>query len=107
MFPDLTYFTPEGDPADASAAGVIVYGLSYCEHCAEGKKLLQSMGVPFVTTNLDTLDPDTRRPALHKLRTIYGRRVLYPVLEVDGTLTFGYDLETWRKAVAPLLERVL
>ena len=107
MFAALTYLSPDGEPADPARAHVIVYGLTYCSHCAQARELLKSLGVPFVMTYLDTLDPETRRPALHQLRTIYGRRVIYPVLEVDGELTFGYDPEVWRNAVTPLLEKVV
>jgi glutaredoxin len=84
---------------------VYLYGLSFCESCREGRRLLEELGLAFRMTHLDQLEPDVRRPVLHELRAMYGKSVLYPVLEVDGEFTFGFEREAWTRALAPVLNR--
>lgn len=78
---------------------VVMYGLSFCGHCEEGKAFLSSLGVGFRYASLDTLEAPLRRPVLKALRDRYGRPVLYPVLEVDGEFTFGFEPDAWRAAL--------
>ncbi|MFW5688681.1 MAG: glutaredoxin family protein, partial [Spirochaetota bacterium] len=89
MYSSIPYTYPEGAPDDRPV-DVYFYGLSFCDHCAEGRSLLEKLGVPFAMTYLDQLDPGVRRPVLQAFRKLHGERVLFPVLEVDGEFTFGY-----------------
>ncbi|HKJ86072.1 MAG TPA: glutaredoxin [Spirochaetia bacterium] len=94
MFSTIPYEYSRGDPEQASS-DIYLYGLSFCDHCAEARTLLEELDVPFSMTYLDTLEPDVRRPVLRKFREMYGKSVIYPVLEVDGEFTFGYSREKW------------
>ncbi|MFW6312960.1 MAG: glutaredoxin family protein [Spirochaetota bacterium] len=94
MFSTIPYEQSRGDPEHASNE-IYLYGLSFCEHCAEGRALLEELGVPFAMTYLDRLEPDVRRPVLRKFREIYGKSVIYPVLEIAGEFTFGYSRDKW------------
>lgn len=86
-------------PAGATESDVILYGLSTCSHCAQGRATLDELGVPYRWTYLDLLEPSVRRPALAELRRIAGERVLYPVLEVGETMLFGFNREEWLEAL--------
>ena len=95
MFTSIQYASSRGDPEQETSAHVYFYGLSFCDHCQEGRKLLEESGIPFSMTYLDQLEPEIRRPVLKSFRDIYGKSVLYPVLEIEGEYTFGYDREVW------------
>lgn len=105
MFASIPYTSADGEPADPEQADAILYALSFCTHCAEAKTFLEELDVSFAMTQLDTLDPDLRRPALQALRRIYGDRVIYPVLEIDGEMTFGYDRDIWRDRLRSVLSQ--
>ncbi len=74
---------------------VCLYGLSYCEHCEQGRQLLEEQGLAFDMTHLDTLAPDVRRPVLKAFRDEYGEHVPYPVLEIGDEYVFGFNREVW------------
>ena len=95
MFSEIPYTSSGDDPDAQEQIPIYFYGLSFCDHCVEGRRLLEELGVPFRMTYLDQLEPDVRRPVMHELRTTYGQSVLYPVLEIDGEFTFGYSREKW------------
>lgn len=95
MFSTIPYETTRAASASADPARIILYGLSFCDHCAQGRAFLEEIGVSFMHTHLDRLEPDVRRPVLAKLREIYGKPVIYPVLEIDGEFTFGFNEEVW------------
>lgn len=101
MFETLPLTTqPAGaESIPAGTTDVILYGLSTCGHCARGRAMLDELGVSYRWTHLDLLEPAVRRPALAELRRIAGERVLYPVLEVGGTMLFGFIREDWLKAL--------
>ena len=101
MFSDIPYVTSSGEPADASAE-VYFYGLSFCDHCTAGKQLLEEMNVPFAMVYLDQLEPAQRRPVLRAFRETYGKQVIYPVLEVNGNYTFGFNREVWSEILQPV-----
>lgn len=105
MFTSVPYATSRGDPKTQTDADVYLYGLSFCEHCREGQKLLEESGIRFSMTYLDQLEPDVRRPILRSFREIYGERVIYPVLEINGQFTFGYDRESWSNLLASISHR--
>jgi len=94
MFSTIPYEHSRGDPERASS-NIYLYGLSFCDHCTQGKALLEELGVPYSVTYLDTLPPEVRRPVLKRFREMYGKSVIYPVLEIDGEFVFGYNREEW------------
>jgi len=94
MFSTIPYVSSRGDP-EQTKESVCFYGLSFCQHCHEGRALLDELGVSYRMTYLDELEPEVRRPVLRKFREIYRKPVLYPVLEIDGEYTFGYSREVW------------
>lgn len=102
MFSTIPYESSRSASASGEPARVILYGLSFCGHCAEGRELLEELGVEFSSTYLDRLDPDVRRPVLARFRAVYGKPVIYPVLEIDGEFTFGYDKEIWSGLLSAL-----
>ena len=101
MFSTIPYVSSRDDP-ELAEEEVYFYGLSFCEHCTRGRELLDELGIPYRMTYLDELAPDIRRPVLTEFRRIYGKSVLYPVLEIDGAYTFGYDRQIWSELLRPL-----
>ncbi len=102
MFETIPYARSKQVPDRPDAPPVYFYGLSSCEHCKEGRDLLEEQQVPFEMVYLDTLDPEIRRPVLHEFRQRYGDRVPYPVLEIEGEFLFGFDRERWVQRIAPI-----
>ena len=95
MFSTIPYErSPNASPSDEPAR-VILYGLSFCDHCAQARSFLEERGVAFSHTHLDKLEPDVRRPVLARFRELYGKPVIYPVLEIDGEFTFGFNEDIW------------
>jgi len=95
MFSTIPYQTSRSADESGEPARIIVYGLSFCDHCAQGRAFLEDLGVDFSHTHLDRLEPEVRRPVLARFREIYGKPVIYPVLEIDGEFTFGFNEEVW------------
>lgn len=102
MFATIPYTSSRADPEAIRAPRVYLYGLSFCDHCAHGQRLLEETGVDFSMTHLDTLEPGIRRPVLKRFRELYGKPVVYPVLEIDGEFTFGYNRELWSDLLHPI-----
>lgn len=95
MFSTIPYATSRPASTSADTARIILYGLSFCDHCAQGRAFLEELGVDFSFTHIDRLDPEVRRPVLARFRELYGKPVVYPVLEIDGEFTFGFNEEVW------------
>ncbi|MFP4112983.1 MAG: glutaredoxin family protein [Spirochaetota bacterium] len=104
MFPEIPYETVDTHQDDGDERTIILYSLSFCHHCREARRLLEELHVSFRTTHLDLLDPEVRRPALRELREIHGDRVPYPVLEIDGSFTFGFDRDEWMRRLGSTAE---
>ena len=102
MFESLPYARSAKGVETPGMPPVYLYGLTACEHCKEGRQLLEEHRIPFSMVYLDALTPEIRRPVLTALREQYGQRVLYPVLEVDGEYTFGFDRDAWEKIIGSL-----
>lgn len=75
---------------------IVLYGLSFCDHCHEGKRFLESTGIQFEFAFLDLQPAPIRAQATARLRRAYGTSLIYPVLEVDGELIFGFNESEWR-----------
>jgi glutaredoxin len=75
---------------------VALYGLSFCDHCHEGKAFLESAGIEFEFAFIDLQPAPIRAQATARFRRVYGESLIYPILEVDGELIFGFDESEWR-----------
>ncbi len=104
MFDTIAYKTMGPAPAAGAKTRVFFYGLSFCDHCVEGIAFLDELGIPYAMTYIDALEPDVRRPVLSAFRRIHGEPVIYPVLEVDGDLTVGFNREVWRQRIETALD---
>jgi glutaredoxin len=102
MFDTVRYASSGGDSDSTTESRVYLYGLSFCEHCTQGRALLEELGIDFSMTYLDKLEPGVRRPILKHFRDLYGKPVVYPVLEIDGEFTFGYNREVWSDLLRPI-----
>lgn len=74
---------------------IVLYGFSYCVHCIDGRAFLESRGIGFKYVFLDEASLPQRSSVTPRLRRAYGKRLIFPVLEVDGDLAFGFDAEQW------------
>jgi glutaredoxin len=101
MFPSIPYVSSRGEPSVDATHDVYLYGLSFCDHCQAARGLLEQLGISFAMTYLDQLEPDVRRPVLATFRELYGKSVIYPVIEIDGVFTFGFDRDTWLRLLRP------
>ena len=106
MFERIPYVVSQGDSDTPAEHDIYLYGLSFCDHCATGKEFLEESGVPFSMTHLDQLEPEVRRPVLKTFREMYGKPVIYPVLEIDGEFTFGYSREVWSDLLRSISQKV-
>jgi glutaredoxin len=102
MFDTVPYEPSHDGPVAVAESRVFFYGLSFCDHCAQGRKLLEESGIQFSWTHLDRLEPDVRRPVLRAFRDVYGKPVIYPVLEIDGEYTFGYNQAIWSDLIGSI-----
>ncbi len=102
MFETLPYAKSKQVPDRPEVPPIYLYGLASCEHCKEGRDLLEEQRIPFEMVYLDTLDAEVRRPVLQEFRQRYGERVPYPVLEIDGEFIFGFDREQWLERLGSL-----
>ena len=78
---------------------VVMYGLSFCDHCHEGKAFLESAGIRFEYAYLDEIDAPIRAKVTARLRRAYGKKLIYPVLEIDGEYAFGFDSAEWSRGI--------
>lgn len=75
---------------------VVLYGLSYCDHCHDGKRFLESTGIQFEFAFIDSHPAPVRAQATARFRRAYGKPLIYPILEVDGEYIFGFDETEWK-----------
>lgn len=106
MFERIPYVASHGDPEASAAHDIYLYGLSFCDHCSSGREFLEDLDIPFAMTYLDQLEPEVRRPVLKTFREMYGKPVVYPVLEIDGEFTFGYSREVWSDLLRSISQKV-
>ncbi len=104
MFQTLPYARSRKAADRPKVPPMYLYGLTTCSHCLTARRFLEEYELPFQMVYLDTLEPEIRRPVMHALREAYGRRVLYPVLEVDGEFVFGFDHDEWTELIESLVE---
>jgi hypothetical protein len=48
---------------------------------------------------LDRIRGEIRKHVANDLERRRGNRLIYPILEVEGSYLFGFDPEVWRKAI--------
>ncbi len=74
---------------------LVLYGLLQCEPCREAKEYLATRGIAYRSITVDWQLPENRVALKKRFESSYGKRPIYPVLEIDGTLHFGFDPEAW------------
>ena len=97
MYSDIPYKEIAGPRSHES---VYVYGLSFCDHCKAAIEFLKGEGFAFHYVYLDRIRGEYRQRVTTDLEAIWKQKLIYPILEVDGEFTFGFDEETWRSAIA-------
>jgi arsenate reductase-like glutaredoxin family protein len=75
---------------------ITLYGLMVCEPCREAELFLQEHGYKHTHVILEHQQPGIRQDLKRRFQEAYGARPIYPVLEIDGELVFGFDPETWQ-----------
>lgn len=74
---------------------LVLYGLLQCEPCREAKEYLAGRGIAYRSITVDWQLPENRVALKKRFEAAYGRRPIYPVLEIDGDLHFGFDPAAW------------
>ncbi|MFO8063499.1 MAG: glutaredoxin domain-containing protein [Spirochaetota bacterium] len=96
MYSDIPYKKIEGRRGHDS---VYVYGLSFCDHCKAAIEFLKEEGFSFHYVYLDRIRGEYRRRVTADLEAIWKQKLIYPILEVGGEFTFGFDEESWRSTI--------
>jgi glutaredoxin len=86
-------------PGSDTGKEIVMYGLSFCDHCQAGKQFLEGSGVGFSYGFLDDSPPPIRAVAIARFTRAYGKKPIYPILEIDGELIFGFDPDVWRRSL--------
>ena len=81
---------------------VAIYGLLQCVPCKESKEFMESTGLAFRYVILEQQKPDVRQELKKTFQDRLGKRPVFPVLEVNGDLTFGFSVEVWRAELAQI-----
>ncbi len=92
MYPDVPYVQLPGEHVVSNA---YVYGLSFCSHCGRAREFLTREGLSVQAILLDRLPAERRHQIQEDFEIAYGAKPIYPVLEIDGELYFGFDGEVW------------
>jgi glutaredoxin len=87
-----------------SPENVTVYGLLQCVPCKEAKEFMESTGLAFRYVILEQQKPEVRQELKKTFQAELGARPVFPVLEVNGELTFGFRTEQWRTELAQIDE---
>ena len=100
MFDDLAFHTSregEGLPA------LKLYALTSCDHCKEGMKFLDSLGMRYAYIYVDDLRPEDRIRIKKDVTRKYQRNLLFPLLELPGDVfLFGFEEDVWRRSLEDL-----
>ena len=77
---------------------ITLYSLSYCGACTSAKKYLSEQGLSFRYITVDLLHRDRIREIRKHLQGEDNRKVLYPVLEINGNeKLFGFVKVLWER----------
>ena len=79
---------------------VTVYGLQNCSPCRDARQFLANHDVAHRYVMVDWQLPQTRRAIKQQLEQACGGRPVYPAIEVDGTLYFGFDAGRWAELLS-------
>jgi glutaredoxin len=100
MYPDVPYVQL---PGKRVVEGAYVYGLSFCTYCAQARAFLEREGYSVKVLLLNRLPAPRRKELQADFATARGAEPIYPVLELDGELYFGFDPDVWRNLFADAL----
>lgn len=80
-----------------NSCNVTVFGLQRCDPCREAKAFLDAHDVAYRYITVDWQLPNTRHAIKQRLEQALGARPVYPAIEVNGTLHFGFEAEQWTR----------
>lgn len=94
MHPETTYTSIDGED---SGHDIVVYGLTRCEPCKEARSYLESRGWAYKYVHLERQPQQIRQEMKKEFAEAHGKRPLFPVLELDGELHFGFSQAAWER----------
>ncbi|TVQ38092.1 MAG: glutaredoxin family protein [Spirochaetaceae bacterium] len=79
---------------------VTVYGLQNCSPCRDARQFLATHDVAHRYVMVDWQLPRTRIEIKQRLEQAYGDRPIYPAIEIDNQLHFGFDGGRWAELLS-------
>lgn len=76
---------------------LLVYGLSFCDHCKEAKDYLTELGFSFRFLLVDKLPGKQIIKIKREIEPADSTSILYPVLKVDNDYLYGFNQEVWEQ----------
>jgi len=98
MHPDTKYTEVPGEDPGRQ---IVVYGLTQCEPCKEARSYLESRGWAYRYVHLERQPRELRQEIKKGFAAAQGRRPVFPVLEVDGEVHFGFNPDAWEQWIRP------
>ncbi|UCG79491.1 MAG: glutaredoxin family protein [Nitrospirota bacterium] len=79
---------------------IVLFALSTCPACKKTKDLLNSMGIDYVSADLDTVDIESRNRLLEKVRE-HNPKETFPTLVINAgeKVIVGYSKEEITEAL--------
>ncbi|WP_321991781.1 glutaredoxin domain-containing protein [Marispirochaeta aestuarii] len=81
-----------------------LYGLSFCDHCREAKKLLEKMGFSFRYLQVDRLPKKEIVRIKREIEPAGVKTIVYPVLKTDADFLYGFDQTIWEQKLRQAAE---
>ena len=94
MHPETKYTNV---PGEDSGHEIVVYGLTRCEPCKEARTYLESRGWAYKYVHLERQPQEIRQEMKKEFARAHGKRPVFPVLEIDGELHFGFSQAAWEQ----------
>ena len=83
-------------PGERDEHEITLYGLLVCEPCRDAERFLTEQGYKHTHITLEHQKPGIRQELKRRFQEAYGGRPIYPVLELNGELIFGFDPDRWK-----------
>jgi len=94
---DLRYHHVEGS---RKTHDVVLYGLYICQPCQEGQRYLEEHGYDYRHVIMERQPAPQRIELKKQFEHAYGHKPIYPVLQIDDELIFGYNPLVWEARLA-------
>ena len=102
MYSDVPYVQL---PGERVVEGAYIYGMSFCTYCARARAFLEEEGYSVKVLLLNRLPAPRRKELQADFARARGAEPIYPVLELNGQLYFGFDADVWANLFADTLAR--